>query len=98
MGRYILDENRKPVAESDLMKWVRWFEKDSNRRVALTKIGEVEVSTIFLGLDYQFGDGTPILWETMVFGGEHDGDQDRCSGTWEDAEYMHAKMVKSITG
>lgn len=25
------------------------------------------VSTVFLGTDHRFGDGPPLLWETMVF-------------------------------
>jgi hypothetical protein len=25
------------------------------------------VSTVFLGMNHQFGDGPPLLWETMVF-------------------------------
>ena len=35
-----------------------------------TTIGNVRVSTIFLGLDHNvFGDRPPELFETMVFGG-----------------------------
>lgn len=30
-------------------------------------IEEVRVSTVFLGLDYNFGKGPLILWETMTF-------------------------------
>jgi hypothetical protein len=38
----------------------------------------VEVSTVFLGLDHDLsGNGPPILWETMVFGGPLDGHTDR---------------------
>lgn len=25
------------------------------------------VSTVFLGIDHQFGDGPPLIWETMIF-------------------------------
>jgi hypothetical protein len=57
-----------------------------------------EVSTVFLGLDYSFehhGRG-PILWETMVFGGPLDEEMDRCGGTREQAEAMHAAMVERV--
>lgn len=42
----------------------------SNNRVDYTEVGELRVSTVFLGLDHNFtGKGPPILFETMVFGG-----------------------------
>lgn len=37
----------------------------------------VLVSTIWLAMDHSFGYGEPIHWETMVFGGEMDGYQER---------------------
>lgn len=36
-------------------------------RVALDHIGDVMVSTMFLGLDHSFTDGPPVLFETMTF-------------------------------
>ena len=35
------------------------------------------VSTVFLGIDHSFGEGPPILWETMIFDGPHDQFQER---------------------
>jgi hypothetical protein len=46
------------------------------------------VSTVFLGIDHNFGNGPPLLFETMVFGGEYDGYCKRYS-TWEEAEGGH---------
>jgi hypothetical protein len=41
------------------------------RRVALTTIGDITVSTVFLGIDHNWsGEGPPVLWETMIFGME----------------------------
>jgi len=38
--------------------------------------GDVRVSTVFLALNHNFADvGPPVLWETMIFGGEWDGSQ-----------------------
>lgn len=39
-------------------------------------VGEVEVtvSTVWLGLDHRFGDGPPLIFETMYFGGDVDGE------------------------
>ena len=67
----------EPVPEPDVMKWGQWYENAANRIVAKTKIGDAEVSTVFLGLDHSFGEGEPVLWETMIFGGVHDQYQDR---------------------
>lgn len=52
---------------------------------------------MFLGLDHQFGDGPPLLFETMVFKGESAfaGEEfcERCS-TWTEAEAMHQRGVE----
>lgn len=97
--KYILDANGKPVPEPNLLKWGRWFqERDKARKVARTDIAEgVFVSTIFLGLDHNWSeDGPPILWETMVFGEPMNQEMNRCSGSREQAEAMHAEMVERV--
>lgn len=91
-GRYIL-ENGKPVPCEDLMKWAKWFETAKDRHVGNTVKGNVRVSTIFLGLDHRFGDGKPLLFETMVFGGLLNGSQERYS-TIEEAQKGHKKYCK----
>ena len=99
-GKYILDEAGEPVAEADLLTWSRWFEdgqKKGTRIVLREKIGDSEVSTVFLGMEHNFGaPGPPVLWETMVFGGALDEEQDRCSGAREQALAMHARMVQRV--
>lgn len=67
MGRYIL-VNHVPVPEPDLHTWAKWMGTGDNRRVKLYDAGSWRVSTVFLGLDYNFhAEGPPILFETMVF-------------------------------
>lgn len=92
---YTLDEEGTPVAEPDLMKWARWFGK-AERRVRNTIIGDSNISTVFLGTDHAYCGGAPVLWETMVFGGKLDQEQDRCSGSREQAKAMHARMVGRV--
>jgi len=61
-------------------------------------IGEVFVSTVFLSLDHNYREGEPILFETMIFGGEHDQYQERCC-TYDEAVKMHetaCNLVKEI--
>lgn len=94
-NRYILD-GRTPVEEVNLVKWAEWFE-GGNRRVVLTAVGSCEISTVFLGLDHNWMGGAPILFETMVFGGEHDGYQRRYL-TWEEAEEGHRQVVEMVKG
>ncbi len=69
-GLYIL-VNGKPQQTDDINLWGLEFEK--NRSVRFDEIDGVSISTVFLGMDHSFGGGTPLLFETMVFGGEHDG-------------------------
>lgn len=94
-GRYIL-VGHEPVLEPDLDKWAAWIEK-AERHVGDTMIGDSRVSTVFLGLDHSFGNGSPVLWETMIFGGPLDQEQERCGGGWKDAEAMHQRWVKRVT-
>jgi len=67
-GLYVLDSDGRPVREPDIAKWGRW-RATHDCQVARSEIGDITVSTVFLGLDHRhFGDGPPVLWETMVFG------------------------------
>lgn len=95
-NRYILDNSGNPVPEPDIVKWADWF-KSKERQVAVDQVGGSTVSTVFLGLDHNFrGTGPPVVWETMVFSGPMSGDQDRCSGSREQAEAMHTRMVERV--
>ena len=91
--KFIL-EGRKAVHCDNLMKWAKWFEV-SDRQVAKTILPNgVEISTVFLGIDHNFlGKGKlPILFETMIFGGDLDENMERYS-TWQDAEEGHKRWV-----
>jgi len=93
---YILDDNGKPVIEHDLVKWAKWH-CTHHPGVARETIGDSDISTVFLAFDHNFsGVGPPLLWETMVFGGRLDMEQDRCAGSREQAEAMHARMVERV--
>lgn len=92
-GKYIL-VGKEPKAVDDVLEWAGWFET-AERTVAKTHLPNVEVSTIFLGLDHSFGGLPPILFETMIFGGEHDQYQDRYA-TWEEAEAGHLRAVALV--
>lgn len=57
------------------------------------------ISTVWLGLDHSFGDGPPLIFETMVFpsnGDLSEEDMDRYS-TREEALVGHQRMVEKWT-
>ncbi len=91
---YIL-KDKKVVVVDDVLEWGKWFQK-ADRTVKKTNLLDGKrVSTVFLGLDHNFGQGDPLLFETMVFPPDSlsELDMDRYS-TWDEAEKGHDKMVK----
>jgi hypothetical protein len=78
MDKYILDDNNNPVPVADLRTYYAWkesFPKEQQTGIGLQLAGnargEISDSTVFLGSDHRHGGSKPVLWETMVFGGEH---------------------------
>ena len=93
---YILDDDHNLIATDDVAIWGEWF-GTADRHVALTEIDGIKVSTVCLGLDHNYSlDGPPMLFETMVFGGEHDEECWRCS-TWDEAVAQHERVVAELT-
>jgi hypothetical protein len=72
-------------------------DESQNRHVAKTKGPGCKISTVFLGLDHSFGEGKPLLFETMVFGGKFDQETNRYS-TWDEAEAGHIEMCIKFLG
>ena len=93
-GQYILN-GKTPGECNDLMEWAKQME-GKNRIVEQSQFGDVKVSTVFLGLDHSSGDGEPLLFETMIFGGENDKYQDRYS-TWDEAVEGHKKACELVS-
>jgi len=91
---YILID-RKPVQHANDDEWFHWYLDYANRRVAKTTIGDIEISTVFTSLNIIPQD--MALFETMVFGGEHNYECWRCH-TWEEAVKQHNKIVAMIEG
>lgn len=94
--QYILD-GHVPVPCEDLLEWARWMET-TDRIVARDNVGPGHgvVSTVFMGLNHNFHpDGEPLFFETLVFGGPLDGEQDRYT-SWPEAEAGHARMVSRV--
>lgn len=88
------------------LELMEWAEKHADReyiRVARALITDLappfkqyDVSTVWLGLDHSFGNGPPLIFETMVFG---DGSLDlTCHryATEDEARQGHAEMVTLV--
>jgi hypothetical protein len=69
--------------------WAYTQEHGRNFIIDKTHIGDIEVSTVFLSHDHNYGfaDTRPILFETMVFGGE-----------WESWQWRYASLAAAKAG
>lgn len=68
------------------------------RRVALDRVGNTEVSTVFLALDHGYNSHTPILFETMIFSAD-DMDLDQYQvrySTHQDAVEGHGRILSQV--
>lgn len=63
--------------------------------IAQDEVGDVLVSTIFVGLAIQWGNRKPRMFETMIFGGIRDGYQQRYE-TYAEAEEGHAMALRMV--
>lgn len=96
MSAYYILRGKEIIPVADVIEWAKWFE-EANCRVDYTQITpDIEVSTVFLGIDHNCGRvGKPLLFKTMVFGGSLDEEQERYS-TWDEAEQGHEQMVEKV--
>lgn len=101
IGHYDRDGN--PIDQNTCVQLM----EDSYIRVALGSLvtdvdelagesGEsVTVSTVWLGIDHSYGDGPPMIFETMIFGGPYDQEQMRYS-TEADAIDGHRRVMEDL--
>lgn len=71
---------------------------DVTRRIGKTQVGTYDVSTVFLSHNHQWGDGPPLLFETMVFNDADSGNDLYCDryATKAEAEAGHARVVAAL--
>jgi hypothetical protein len=90
---YILEG--KIARRVDFLTWAMWYQ-GADRTIARTEINNVVVSTVFFGLDFAWGEeNVPELFETIILGGELDGEKIRAA-TWEQAEELHERYVGMV--
>jgi hypothetical protein len=97
---WVLNPDHTVRTSTSIEEWAAMFDPErggdkGGRAVGKDQIGDVFVSTVFLGVDHNWGDGPPILFETMVFRGLLDERQWRYA-TWDEAAAGHARVVQAV--
>ena len=100
MDYYILDENGCPrLAEfKEYHIWRRALPEHTalGFQLEADDINGNLVSTVYLGMDHGFGDGPPVLWETMMFNDSgRPGLQERYTSRQE-AQAGHERICNDI--
>lgn len=85
----------KTPVPCSIWEFTGFMEGSNDRVIAQEQVGESMVSTVFLDMNHAFGDGPPILFETLVLGGVYDQEQERYY-TYEEAEAGHAVMLAKV--
>lgn len=91
------DRQGNPMTHDE---WVQQFGAGDEKLVALSQVGDAIVSTVWIGLNHQWGDGPPLIFETMIFE-EGDGDWRPQQWRWsteDEALAGHCMVVDELAG
>jgi hypothetical protein len=106
-GNYILD-GKTPVVCEDYLEWAIWL-GTADRTVDVTRVANVEISTVCIGLDLS-DDQPPKIFETMMYMIE-DAQMDpqvaetmrrqfanyvEKACTWDEAQLMHNECIERV--
>ena len=95
---YVLTSDGDPWPV-DLLTWGQWFETHRAERIVQQDdvSPAIRVSTVFLGVDHGWGDGPPLIFETMIF---RDGSGEECWRYTTRAEALagHARALQVARG
>jgi hypothetical protein len=91
---YKLDGRRVVPAKN--IEAAEMIDDVSKRIIEKTRIGDSEISTVFLVVNHGWGE-FPILFETMIFGGNRNSETYRCS-TYAQAEAQHKMAIDLVRG
>ena len=89
-----LDRKGNPIT---IEEWSTAYEDVEGRTIGDDTLEGQHVSTIWRGLDRQAGEGPPLIFETMIFGGPHNDHCERYS-TEQDALAGHQRIVTALQG
>lgn len=91
---YVLYE-KTPLPVSDVLVWAATLGRSANQ-VAYTELTPtLTVSTVFLGVDLNYGRGAPLLFESIMF---DDGEPVCCyrTSTWTKAWAQHRALLSGF--
>lgn len=99
---FVIDEQGNVKPTNDILEWGSNFStihrQNGIAKDTILKNGEeIDISTVFLGIDHGVLYDRPQLFETMVFGGEHDEYTERYS-TKEEALFGHERILEMVIG
>jgi len=91
----------KSVSLCSAEEWSDQYEEMSRtktKHVAKDLIDNKRISTVWLGLNNNFWDGAPLVFETMVFNSEDSRYEIYCDrySTWKEAEEGHQKAIEWV--
>lgn len=90
MGEYYDRYGKEITLEEWAIKHNDW----NYKRVKQTDIGDIKISTVWLGLDHGFETNGPLIFETMVFGlPQEEGEPQIRYKTLQGAAQGHDAMV-----
>ena len=84
------DRNGKPLTNADYMLL---FTYQPYKVLRKEKVGELLVSTVWLGLNHSYENDTPIIFETMVFENDTDSVYTERYATEQQALMGHGKAL-----
>ncbi len=97
---YYVLEGREP-REVSHEEWAEWMKSpfEERARVAETTVGDLWVSTVFLAMNHNFGDGEPILFETKIKRGDRvSPNGEGRAGVWLDFQRRYATFEEALAG
>ena len=96
-ARYYILDGTTPVPGADVRQWAAWLET-ADRVVAQTSLtADIQVSTVFVGMNPYPGVAPPRLFETLVLwpGSPLDGATAH-TATWQMALAAHTAMLLRV--
>jgi len=102
-SNYILGEDGKTPIKVGVLAWAQWFDNSKNRFLFSSSIGDVEISTVFIGIPMIWGvkNGAFVfcLFETMIDPCDPSGATTTWEryNTWEAAKAGHEAAVKEYS-
>ena len=79
-----------------MFEFAQYIENNGNI-IDQTEIGDVLVSTVFLGINHCVNPNNLKAFETAILGGKYDGHIERCD-TWDNAIKQHENMCNKVEG